>query len=140
MGLLQNLSFGWDSVSHVETLINEWRPRACETEKDYQNSLYNFLEEKLPGKNITKEYGIGRSKVDIAIGKKVFIELKKDIRSTGQFQRLIGQLEIYKNDCDNMLLVVCGKNDNNLMKQLRDKLKTYDSDLLGDQNCRLIEK
>jgi hypothetical protein len=39
-----------------------------------------------------------------------------------------------------MLLVVCGKNDNNLMKQLRDKLKTYDSDLLGDQNYRLIEK
>lgn len=139
MGFLDNLKFGWDSLSHVENLINEWKPRACETEKDYQNSLYNFLEEKIPEKQITKEHGIGRSKVDIAVGKKVFIELKKDIKTTAQLQRLIGQLEIYKEDCDNMLLVVCGKSDKKLIKQLRDKLKTYDS-ALSDEPFRLIEK
>jgi very-short-patch-repair endonuclease len=67
-------------VGHVEGLTKEWKPKGCETEKHFEKSLYNYLERRLEGKKITKQHGVGRSKADIAVEKKVFIELKKDPR------------------------------------------------------------
>lgn len=138
MGILDKISFLWDSVDHVEGLIKEWKPRGCETEKDFEKSLYNYLEKAMEGKEITKQYGVGRSKVDIAIGKKVFIELKKDLKNTGQLQRLIGQIEIYEKDLANVIVVLCGEVDKNLLKQLMDKTKKYDGDFTLD--CRILKK
>ncbi len=145
MGLLEDIKFGWDSIGHIENLIKEWRPRSCKTEKDYEESLYNYLEKQLEGKEITKQYGMGRSRVDLAVNKKVYIELKKDLKNTGQLQRLIGQLEIYSKDLSNIIIVICGDVDNNLLKQLIDqKKKSYDDDatgLFGNKfECRILQK
>ena len=142
MGILNDLSFGWDSIGHVEKLVKEWKPRGCGTEKDYEKSLYNHLEKDMPGK-ITMQYGMGRSKVDIAVGKKVFIELKKDMKNTNQLQRLIGQIEIYSKDLNNIIIVLCGEVDKNLLKQLTDQTKDYKgSIMLFDKgfDCRIMEK
>jgi hypothetical protein len=140
MGILDKIKFQWDDIGHVEGLIKEWKPSSCESEKDYEKSLYTHLEKGgLEGK-ITKQYGVGRSKVDIAVGKDVFVELKKDLKNTGQLQRLIGQLEIYSKDLNNVIIVLCGEVDKNLLKQLIDKVKSYGSwDPLGF-DCRILEK
>jgi len=138
MGILDKLSFGWDSIGYVEGLIKEWKPKGCETEKDFEKSLYNYLEKRLEGKEITKQHGVGRSKVDIAVGKKVFIELKKDLKATGQLQRLIGQIEIYEKDLKNIIVVLCGEVDKNLLRQLVDGTKKYDGDFTLD--CRILQK
>lgn len=138
MGILEKISFQWDSVNHVEKLIKEWKPRGCETEKDYENSLYSYFEKVLEGKEITKQHGVGRSKVDIAVGKKVFVELKKDLKTTGQLQRLIGQIEIYEKPLENVIVILCGEVDKNLLKQLIDKTKKYDGDFSLD--CRILQK
>ena len=142
MGILDKFSFEWDSIGHVEGLVKEWRPRGCESEKDYEKSLYKYLEKKLEGKEITKQHGVGRSKVDIAVGKKVFVELKKDLKNTGQLQRLIGQLELYSKDLSNLIIILCGEVDKNLLNQLKDKVKSYDSGRLfiGGFDCRILEK
>lgn len=141
MGILDDISFGWDSIGHVEGLVKDWKPQGCGSEKDYENSLYTYLEKKLEGKGITKQHGVGRSKVDIAVGKKVFIELKKDLKNTGQLQRLIGQLELYSKDISNLIIILCGEVDKNLLKQLKDKVKTYGGGFFsGDFDCRISEK
>jgi hypothetical protein len=135
------IKFGLDAVSHVESLVRKWKPRDCETEKDYENSLYNYLEKVMKGKEITKQYGVGRSKVDLAVGKKVFIELKKDLKNTGQLQRLFGQLELYSKDLGNIMIILCGEIDKNLLKQLRDQGKAYSGSWgLGTFDCRILEK
>ncbi len=144
MGLLEDIKFGWDKIGHIENLIKEWKPRGCKTEKDYEESLYNYLEKQLEGKEITKQYGVGRVKVDLAVNKKVFIELKNDLKNTGQLQRLIGQLELYAKDLNNIIIVICGDVDKNLLKQLIDqKKKSYDDafPVLGNKfECRILQK
>jgi len=142
MGILDKLSFQWDSIGHVEGLVKEWRPRVCESEKDYEKSLYKYLEKKLEGKEITKQHGVGRSKVDIAVGKKVFIEQKKDLKNTGQLQRLIGQLELYSKDLSDLIIILCGEVGKNLLNQLKDKVKSYDAGglFIGGFDCRILEK
>lgn len=134
------IKFALNTVSHVENLVKKWKPRDCETEKDYEKSLYNYLERVMQGKEITKQYGVGRSKVDLAVGKKVYIELKKDLKNTGQLQRLFGQLEIYSKDLDNIIIIICGDIDKNLFKQLRDQVKAYGGWGFGTFDCRVLEK
>lgn len=144
MGLLENLKFDiWDSIGTIENFIKEWKPKDCKTEKDYEESLHDYLEKRLEGKNITRQYGVGRAKVDLAIDKKVFVELKKDLKNTVQLQRLIGQLELYAKDLDNMIVVITGEVDRDLFKQLIDKKKDYDNDAVGlfkKFDCRILQK
>ena len=42
MAFLEKLRFNlWDGKEMVERLVDEWKPRRCATEKDYEKSLYN---------------------------------------------------------------------------------------------------
>ncbi len=128
MSLLGKLKFGYDPHAFVLNLIQEWRPRGCETEKDYEISLYNFLHRKLEGETIeiTKQYGQGRIKGDIVVGRKVLIELKADLDSTSKLQRLYGQLELYSQDWkSHVIVVLCGEHDRNLIAQLQRQIEKY---------------
>ncbi len=33
----------WDSVGVVISKLEAWRPRACQTEKNFERSLYKYL-------------------------------------------------------------------------------------------------
>jgi hypothetical protein len=80
----------------LRDLIGKWKPRSCKSEKDYENSLYEFLHKELGDTQITKQYARGRIRADIVISEKVIIELKTNLDSTGKYQRLIGQLAAYE--------------------------------------------
>jgi len=41
------------------------------------------------------QYASGRVKGDIAVDGNILIEIKDGLKSTGQLQRLLGQLELY---------------------------------------------
>ena len=48
IGTLDKLEFNlWDSVDTTIDVIKRWSPRKCETEKDYENSLYTYLHKRL---------------------------------------------------------------------------------------------
>ena len=79
----------------VIKLIDAWHPRACKTEKDLERSLHKHLEKNLPDLDVQMQYASGRVKGDICVDHKVLIELKDSLKSTGQLQRLIGQLDLY---------------------------------------------
>ncbi|GAH19881.1 unnamed protein product, partial [marine sediment metagenome] len=89
MGILSKIGFNLNPVGTVMDIINKWKPGKCKTEKDYEKSLYNFLEKQLPDIEIVKQFGIGRTKVDIAVARKVFIEIKYNLNSTSKLQRLL---------------------------------------------------
>ncbi|HTU33560.1 MAG TPA: hypothetical protein VMF66_07130 [Candidatus Acidoferrum sp.] len=86
------------SAREVMKLVDDWHPRKCETEKDFEVSLHRHLERNLPHANVIKQYAAGRVKGDIVIDDRVLVEIKDSLESTGQLQRLLGQLDIYQSE------------------------------------------
>ena len=126
MSLLSRFGFNFNPVGTVTDIIKRWRPGKCKTEKEYEKSLYTFLEKQLPDIEITKQFGIGRTKVDIAVGRKVFIEIKYKLNSTSKLQRLLGQLSLYKKEKEeDLIILLCGNVDKNILRQLKDEVEEY---------------
>ena len=140
---MSKLSFNFNPIGKVEEIIKKWKPKKCKTEKDYELSLFKFLEKELPGIDIVRQFGIGRLKVDIAVGKKVFIEIKNNLNSTSKLQRLIGQLALYeKEDIENLIILICGQTDKNLLRQLKKNVQDYNDNLffLDEGSVLIIQK
>ena len=143
MGLLERLRFNfWDPVSMIISLIEEWKPTKCKTEKAYEKSLYSFLHKKLEDIQITRQYARGRIRADLVVGDKVIIELKNNLNSTTKYQRLIGQISEYKEWEGHIIILLTGETDPNLKKQLKmyfDREGLNDDDLNGG-TFTIIEK
>jgi len=143
VGLLTKLNFTLNPLATVVEVVEEWKPRKCTTEKDYEKSLHRFLQEGLEGIDVIPQFGSGRVKGDLVVGKRVLIEVKKDLDSTAKLQRLIGQLDLYSSEWrDHVIIVLCGRHDDNLVRQLQERVKKYSpgSFLVGSPEARLIKK
>ncbi len=127
----------WDHTGTVLDLIKKWKPRNCKTHKQYQNSLYQYLDQRLKKVNVTKEYGDGRIRGDIALDRKLMVEIKVNFDTTAKFQRAIGQIEGYIENNWAVIVVICGRRDKNLVKQLRDK---YEGTSLWEETFGVVEK
>ena len=86
----------WDGPGVVTKLVEAWEPGTLKNEKQYENSLYDFLIENLEGIEVIKQYGKGRMRADLIVNNNVIIELKNNLDATTKYQRLIGQLSDYK--------------------------------------------
>jgi hypothetical protein len=112
------------SVRDVIKLIDDWRPRKCETEKDFERSLHKHLEKNLEKSDVIMQYAAGRVKGDIVVDGKILIEIKDRLKSTGQLQRLLGQLEIYATQWKgNVIVVICGDSQRDLVKVVNQKVE-----------------
>ena len=124
MGFLDKLKFQvWDSTGSIMTLLDKWKPKGCSTERDFEKSLYNFLHSELGDIQVTKQSARGRIRADLVIGDKVIVELKHNLDSTAKYQRLVGQLAEYKEWKGQIVVLLTGKTDPNLRKQLNNYLK-----------------
>ncbi len=123
MGLLDKLRFQLDSVSVVLSKLDNWNPRGCKSEKDFENSLYKFLHEEMKDFQITKQYAKGRMRADLVIADKVIVELKHNLDSTTKFQRLLGQIAEYKNWSGPIVILLTGETEPNLRKQLQEYIR-----------------
>jgi hypothetical protein len=137
------------SARDVMTLIGDWHPRKCKTEKDFEVSLHKHLEKNLPHSNVIKQYAAGRVKGDIVIDDKVLIEIKDSLESTGQLQRLLGQLDIYHTQWrgpKEVVVLICGDTQRDLMKTLNLKIESLKKEelradfLFGKQRIFLIAR
>ena len=132
------------SARDVIKLIDDWRPRKCETEKDFERSLHKHLEKNLEKSDVIKQYAAGRVKGDIVVDGKILIEIKDSLKSTGQLQRLLGQLEIYATQWKgNVIVVICGGSQRDLLKLLNNKVESLKPqpallDLFPEQNIFLV--
>lgn len=104
--------------------INKWHPRKCKTEKDYEKSLYGYLHKTLPKSvQVTSQHGKGRIHADIVVGDTVLIELKHNLNTTSKLQRLMGQLIGYKEWKKEILVLLIGKTEPNIRKELNRFIK-----------------
>jgi hypothetical protein len=131
-----------DSVKLVTTKIKEWKPRKCSTEKDYENSLYAFLHEEMGDLQVTKQYAKGRIRADLVVADKVIVELKNNLNTTAKYQRLIGQLNLYKQWDGRIIVLLTGDTDTNLRKQLDSYLKSEElaGDIFDDAKVTIYQK
>lgn len=118
MGLEQLLFDAWNGEDKVVNLIKEWKPERYRTEKDYEESLYAHLHEHLKEVQVIKQYARGRIRADIVVGDKVLIELKNNLKSTSQFQRMIGQLNEYTKWDGQIILILCGDTEPAMRKEI----------------------
>jgi hypothetical protein len=125
----------WDEMDRVERLIRGWNPEGCRTKGDYERSLSAWLRGHLKEKEIVKKVAIGKMKVDLAIGGTIFIQIRKDLQNQGQLERLITQIDGYSKNLKNLILILCGEVDKNLLRQVRRKGLSF-----FEFNLRVFEK
>jgi hypothetical protein len=122
-------------------LLKEWSPKEYKSEGEYEKDLYAYLHDNFDGVEVTRQHGSSRSRVDLCVGRKVYIELKKDLDSTAKLQRLLGQLQLYANEkWECVIVVVVGKADQNLLKQAEQGVKKLGSDFMLGMGWSLLQK
>lgn len=131
MSFLSSLKMMFDGPGAVGKLIKSWKPGTLKNEKKYEDSLYDYLMEGLEGVDVVKQYGKGRLRADLVVNDNIIIELKHNMDSTGKHQRLVGQLDEYKQWEGPVFIVLCGKTDPNLLKKIK-KYASDQGDLHGD--------
>jgi len=134
MGFLERLRFRFfDSGGMIASLIEQWHPRKCNTEKDYEKSLYRFLHNKLEDIQVTKQFARGRIRADLVVGDDVIVELKNNLKTTARYQRLIGQITVYKEWDGQIIIVLVGETDPNLYKEVMKHAESYNDNLDVDK-------
>jgi hypothetical protein len=133
------LYFSFDPGAAVASAIKKWSPPVLQKEKEYEKSLYEHLHKEFSDLQVTKQHAVGRTKADILVGGKVIIELKKDLSSTGEYKRLTGQLVEYQKWEGDIVIVLLGKTEPNLRKEL----EAFVEKNIGDgifSEARIIDK
>jgi hypothetical protein len=137
----ERLRYLWDSQGLVKKLIEKWQPGNLGSERASEDSLYDYLHQQFDYLQVTRQYARGRATVDLVIGDQVMIELKHNLTSTSELQRLKGQLMEYKSWKMAIIIVLTGETDKNLLKDLtRFIQKEIDSNYLLDNGVILIQK
>lgn len=128
------------SAGDVIRLIKVWHPRKCKTEKDLERSLHRHLEKNLESADVIKQYAAGRVKGDIVVDGKILIEIKDSLKSTGQLQRLLGQLDIYAAQWKGkVIVVICGDSERDLVRVLNKKVDALKPDsFFSEQSIFLV--
>jgi len=124
MGFLDKAKWAWDNVGIMKSLLEKWRPRKFDNEKEYEQSLHAFLRRELSDDiEVTPQYAQGRFRADLRVGKNVVVEIKLNLDTTSKLQRLIGQVEAYEEWKGTIFLVLMGKTDQDLKSRLTSFLK-----------------
>ncbi|MFQ6020514.1 MAG: hypothetical protein ACE5J4_00635 [Candidatus Aenigmatarchaeota archaeon] len=147
--------FGMSLFDEVVEIINQWKPQQkYPNELKYRDDLMNFIHDRLSSstnmlfgtKNILIRKEDGRGLCDIAVGnRKVGIELKKDLKSKSQINRLQGQIDDYEDDYEEGVIVVLVGNvnkyvENELKHKLQKKLDKSPGFGLQQFRIKLINK
>lgn len=129
-----------DDGGCILRLLKEWEPQSFTgSEKEQEMDLLAWLKKKLPDVPMVAQYGIAKGKADIVVQDTHLIELKLGLVDIAEFQRCLGQLEIYRQKwtCKNrgpVYLVIVGESDVEFRDVLHAWLKR------NDDKLQLIEK
>ena len=114
------------------SIIKNWTPeKQYSDEKGYHDDLIDVIREEINQVNntifgrqnrvsVTKENG--RSLCDIGINREIGIELKKDLNSKSKVDRLVGQIQGFKKDYQDLIIVLVGKTDKESLEGIKDRI------------------
>ncbi len=143
MNFLEKFRFSFGNSSYmIASLIRKWKPGTLKTGESYEHALYEYLHNQLNELPVSRQYAKGRIRASLAVGNKVIIEIKKNLNSTSSYQRLIEQISEYKDGGVNVIILLTGKTDHDIKKQLDQYLEEENitTNILGDPVITVIEK
>ena len=113
----------------VVKLAKKWRPPLLPTELKYRDSLIAHLREHLrDAQKLESEYRHLGTTTDIYVkqpgffsSSEVFIELKRNLLSKAQLDRLVGQIESLEPKKNPIIVILCGETDPALLARLKGK-------------------
>lgn len=135
--------------NEVYSAIQNWRPQQFSKEIDYRNGLVLFLRKALnqpnylgASNNFNIQTESGRHLCDIGINRRIGIELKLDLKTKSQADRLFGQVDGFLDDyVEGVIIVLCGKTDMQQVDYLKNKLSKYSQPTIyGGKIVRIIAK
>jgi hypothetical protein len=134
---------GGNDVKDVVREIGDFAPGYSSKESGYEEQLYDCLHVCFPGEKIYRQYSRGNTTADLYLdfkgdSAKVVVEVKKDLQTRPEFQRLIGQLYSYLTEwrCE-VLVILCGENDPLLVNLVREAIAFFET--AAGMRARLIE-
>lgn len=109
----------------------QWQTKPLPTELKYRDALVAHLREQLKDAKVEPEYRHNGTTTDIYVGEKgffgtseVFVELKRNLTSKSQCDRLVGQIEGLEPSKNFIILVLCGETNPALLTRLKEKYVT----------------
>jgi hypothetical protein len=106
----------------------QWQPKPLPTELKYRDSLISQLREQLKEATIEPEYRHCGTTTDIYVKEKgffgsseVFVELKRNLTSKSQLDRLVGQIESLQPKKNFIIVVLCGETNPTLLSRLKER-------------------
>lgn len=139
-----------DTISIIKNWTSE---KEYSNETSYRDDLLNVLREKLNQVNdpifrrknrvsVAKEDG--RGLCDIGINRQIGVELKKDLKSKSQVDRLVGQIHGYKKDYQDLIIVLVGKTNKEALEGLKDRIsdltRNTSSGFIQESRIKIIDK
>jgi hypothetical protein len=120
----------WSGLSDaLAQALKDWRPPLLETERAYQGALYGYLRKILPEDvPLEKEYRDRGTTCDLYLRWKgflgeteVFLELKRDLKKKGDFDRLMGQIQGLDPENRIVFVILIGDSDESLVGRLAER-------------------
>jgi DNA-directed RNA polymerase specialized sigma54-like protein len=111
-------------VKHVKS----WQPKPLPTELKYRDSLIAHLRGQLKEATTEPEYRHCGTTADIYVKEKgffgsseVFVEMKRNLTSKSQLDRLVGQIESLQPKKNFIIVVLCGETNPALLSRLKER-------------------
>ncbi|HVV51138.1 MAG TPA: hypothetical protein VHO06_15830 [Polyangia bacterium] len=123
----------WElDVDDIVKAVVAWVPGALFSERRYRDSLLKHLQATFPKNKFHIEFKTGKGKADIFVdfedrtgfGAKVAIELKYQLKTANECNRLIGQIANYV-DCGEVLVVLCDETKQELADAVAKSLQAF---------------
>ena len=131
---IHNLMFG-NLFGEVVRIIKKWQPKEqYKREEHYRDELIDVLDRELnakpappfaltPKKRISIRPERGRSMADIAIGRRIGIELKRNLSRKKDVNRCVGQIVDYKSEYADIIVVLVGETKKTKLVELKDAIR-----------------
>jgi hypothetical protein len=132
---ISKFSYTMDTLGSFQKILRAWvvedledrRRSSPKTEKGWERSLVDHMRLMLPDLNVIPQGGSGMKHGDIVVERKGMlgglvrdiVELKLGLSTTGNYQRLLGQIDEYRKESGSTVVVICGSDvDPKLIKSL----------------------
>lgn len=132
-----------NDAENLRKAIAEMSLEPADREAGYEEQIYRHLNNKYRKEKFYRQYARANSTADIFVecvdGAKVAIEVKKDLVTRAEYQRLVGQVYSYVTEwkCE-VVLVICGESDPLLVRLTEDAMK-FMNDKQDDFRVRFVE-
>jgi len=144
LGKVIGIKPGSDLFDEVYNLVINWKPqKRYRDHQGYRDDLLKFLRKNRPYPIEVKKEA-GGSRCDIGVAKSVGIELKKDLKTKAEVDRLMGQLNEYRREYPlGLIVVLVGNTDEDRYDDVKTRVSrmvSEHSSIFGGLRIKVVNK